>query len=178
MLLAGVDSKSLPRHIPTARGESMANVKPIPDGYRNVTPYLFIKGAAKAIDFYKSVFGATERMRMPTPDGKIGHAELMIGDSVIMLADEHPQMHSLSLQTVGGTPICLHIYVNNVDDVVKKATNAGSNLLQPIKNQFYGDRSGTFTDPFGHMWSVATHVEDVSPEELQRRAAKAMSAGA
>jgi PhnB protein len=149
----------------------MANVKPIPENYHAVTPYLFVKGAAKAIDFYKNVFGATEMMRMPGPDGQIMHAELKIGDSVIMLSDEHPQMNAISPQTLGGSPVLLHVYMQDVDAVVQKATSAGAKLLQPVKDQFYGDRSGTIADPFGHIWSVATHVEDVSPEELRKRMA-------
>jgi PhnB protein len=156
----------------------MANVKPIPEGYRSVTPYLFVKGAAKAIEFYKNVFGASERMRMPTPDGKILHAELQIGDSVIMLTDENPQMGATGPQTLGGTSISIHAYFENVDEVAQKAVEAGAKLIRPVKNQFYGDRTGTLVDPFGHMWSVATHVEDVSPEEMQKRAAAAMSQAA
>jgi PhnB protein len=149
----------------------MANVKPIPDGYNAVIPYLYIKGAAKAIDFYKNVFGAKEVMRMPGPDGKIGHAEIKIGDSMIMISDEHPQMGALSPQSVGGSPVGLHVYVENVDAVVKKATDGGAKLTRPVKDQFYGDRSGSITDPFGHLWYVSTHVEEVSPEEIAKRAA-------
>ena len=156
----------------------MSNVKPIPDGYNIVTPYLSIKGAAKAVEFYKSVFGATEVVRMPGPDGRIMHAELKIGDSMIMLSDEHPQMGALSPQSVGGTPITLHLYVANVDAIVQKAVDAGASLDRPVKDQFYGDRTGSLTDPFGHKWYVATHVEDVSPEELKKRAAAAMSQAA
>jgi len=158
----------------------MANVKETPNGYHSLTPYLFIKGAAAAIEFYKNVFGATERMRMPGPDGRIMHAELQIGDSVLMLADESPAMGALSPQTIGGSGSLVSVYVADVDAAVAKAVAAGSKLVRPVKEQFYGDRTGGIVDPFGHIWSVATHVEDVSPEEMQKRAAAAMkqSAGA
>jgi PhnB protein len=156
----------------------MANVKPIPDGYRSITPYLFIKGAAQAIDFYKKVFGAKERMLMPGTNGRIGHAELEIGDSLIMLADEHPEAGALSPQTVGGSSNSLHLYVDNMDAVIEKAVSAGAKVTRPAKDEFYGDRIGTFTDPFGQIWSVATHIEDVSPEEMKNRMAKAMSQAA
>jgi PhnB protein len=147
----------------------MASVKPIPEGYHNVTPYLFVKAAPLAIDFYKTVFGAAEIVRMPGPDGKIMHAELKIGDSIVMLADENPHNGVMSPQTVGGYSVGLHVYVENVDAVIQKALEHGAKALRPIKNQFYGDRSGSVLDPFGHMWSVATHVEDVSPEEMRKR---------
>jgi len=147
----------------------MATVKPIPEGYHNVTPYLFVRAAPLAIDFYKNVFGATEIMRMPGPNGKIMHAELKIGDSIVMLADENPQTGMMSPQTVGGFSAGLHVYVENVDAVMQKAVENGAKPLHPIKNQFYGDRSGSLLDPFGHMWSVATHVEDVSSEEMKKR---------
>ena len=153
----------------------MGNVKPIPEGYHNVTPYLFVRSAASAIDFYKNVFGATEVMRMAGPNGKIMHAELRIGDSIVMLADENPQTGVMSPQTIGGFSAGLHLYVENVDAVIQKAIDSGAKLLRPIKNQFYGDRSGSLLDPFGHMWSVATHIEDVSPEEMRKRATAAMS---
>ena len=154
----------------------MARVKPIPDGYPRVSPYLCVNGGTAAIDFYKSVFGATERMRMAGPDGKIGHAELQLGESLIMLADEHPQMGILSPRSIGGTPVTISVYVEDVDVVFKRAVSVGAKSLRPVANQFYGDRSGQFEDPFGHRWSVATHVEDVAPDEMNRRAA-AMSAG-
>jgi PhnB protein len=147
----------------------MASVKPIPDGYHNVTPYLYVRGAARAIDFYKNVFGASEIMRMPGFNGKIMHAELRIGDSVVMLADENPQAGIMSPQTVGGFSMGLLVYLENVDAVIQKAVESGAKLLRPIKNQFYGDRSGSLLDPFGHMWTVATHVEDVSPDEMTKR---------
>jgi PhnB protein len=148
--------------------------KAIPEGYHSVTPYLIVNGAAKAIDFYKRAFGAVELMRMPGPDGKIGHAEIRIGDSAIMLADEHPQMGYRSPQSLGGTAVSLMVYVERVDDVFGRAVAGGAKELQAIKNQFYGDRSGTLQDPFGHTWTVATHVEDVPPEEMRRRAEKFM----
>jgi PhnB protein len=146
----------------------------IPAGYHSITPYLIVKGAAAAIDFYKQVLRATELLRMAGPDGKIGHAELKIGNSVIMLADEHPEMGFRSPQSLGGASISLMLYVENVDGVFKQALTSGAKELQPIKNQFYGDRSGTLQDPFGHVWTIATHVEDISPEEMQRRAAEFM----
>ena len=153
-------------------------VKPIPDGYPRVTPYLIIDGASTAIDFYKSVLGATERMRMGAPGGKVGHAELEIGDSVIMLADEADEMGALSPGTVGGTPGSLHVYVEDSDAVFAEAIKAGATELQPMEDKFYGDRSGSFEDPFGHRWHVASHVEDVPPEEMEKRMAEATAAGA
>jgi PhnB protein len=148
--------------------------KAIPDGYHSVTPYLIVNGAAKAMDFYKRAFGAVELMRMPRPDGKIGHAEMRIGDSAIMLADEHPEMGYRSPQSLGGAAVSLMVYVERVDDVFGRAVAGGAKELQAIKDQFYGDRSGTLQDPFGHTWTVATHVEDVPPEEMRRRAEKFM----
>ena len=156
----------------------MASVKAIPEGYHNVTPYMYVRGAAGAIEFYKSVFGAAGIVRMAGPDGRIMHAELKIGDSIVMLADENPSMGITSPQTIGGFSGGLHLYVENVDAVIKKALESGAKPLRPIKNQFYGDRSGTLLDPFGHMWSVATHVEDVSPEEMRKRMTAAMSQAA
>ncbi|HXP83004.1 MAG TPA: VOC family protein [Verrucomicrobiae bacterium] len=153
----------------------MGSVKPIPEGYHSLTPYLFVRSAASAIDFYRNVFGATEVMRMAGSNGRIMHAELMIGDSIVMLADENPPTGVMSPQTVGGFSVGLHLYVENVDAVIQKAIENGAKLLRPIKNQFYGDRSGSLLDPFGHMWSVATHVEDVSPEEMRKRMTAAMS---
>ncbi|MGC1187400.1 MAG: VOC family protein [Candidatus Acidiferrales bacterium] len=156
----------------------MANINPIPRGYHSLTPYLFIKGAASAIDFYKAVFGATERMRMPGPDGRIMHAELQIGDSIVMLSDENPQMGALSPQSIGGTACGLNVYLADVDAATRKALELGAKLVRPVKDQFYGDRSGSIIDPFGHLWSVATHIEDVAPEEMQRRMAAAMGQAA
>ncbi|MDP8992995.1 MAG: VOC family protein [Actinomycetota bacterium] len=152
----------------------MANVQPIPEGYPRVTPYLSVDGAGAAIDFYTTVLGATERVRMPAPDGKVGHAELMIGDSVIMLADEFPDMGAPSPRSLGGTPVTMNVYVEDVDAVYERAMQAGAKALGPVQDQFYGDRSGQFEDPFGHRWNVATHVEDVPPDEMARRAAEAM----
>lgn len=152
----------------------MSAVKPIPDAYRRVTPYLVVSGASDAIDFYTKTFGATERARMTAPDGKVGHAEIEIGDSVIMLADEFPDMGAVSPTTVGGTPVSIHMYVEDVDAVVDGAVAAGATLLRPVENRFYGDRSGHIRDPFGHEWSIATHVEDVPWDEMERRAAAEM----
>jgi PhnB protein len=152
-------------------------IKAIPDGYHSVTPYLIVNGAAKAMDFYKRAFGAVELMRMPRPDGKIGHAEMRIGDSAIMLADEHPEMGFRSPQSLGGSAVSLMVYVEKVDDVFGRAVAGGAKELRAIKDQFYGDRSGTLQDPFGHTWTVATHVEDVPPEEMGRRAEKFMQSG-
>lgn len=150
----------------------MAEVNPIPEGYPRITPALCIDGAAAAIDFYTSVLGATERMRMPNPDGTIGHAELQFGDSVIMLSDEYPEMGVRGPKSIGGTAVTLSLYVEDVDAVFKSAVEAGATVLRPVADQFYGDRSGQFEDPFGHRWSVASHVEDISPEEMARRAAE------
>jgi PhnB protein len=151
-------------------------VQPIPTGFHTVTPYLVVRGAARALDFYTRVFGAQELVRMAEPGGKIGHAEIRIGDSPVMLADEYPDMGALSPESVGGTPVSLYVYVENVDSVFDRAIAAGATLERPVKDQFYGDRSGCFIDPFGHKWSVATHVEDVSPEEMHKRARQAMQA--
>ena len=151
--------------------------QPIPEGYPRVTPYLIVDGASAAIDFYTSVLGATERMRMSAPDDRVGHAELEIGDSVIMLADESPEMDARSPRTVGGTPVSLHVYVEDADGTFERAIGAGATALQQVEDKFYGDRSGSFEDPFGHRWHVATHVEDVPPDEMEKRAAAAMSAG-
>jgi len=148
-----------------------ANVKPIPDGYHVVTPYLSIKGAASAIDFYKQAFGAKEIMRVPMPGGNIGHAEIAIGDSRIMLADEFPDMNFRGPKSIGGSPVHLHVYVEDVDARFDQAVKAGAKVLRPVADQFYGDRSGSLEDPFGHVWHLATHKEDVSPAETARRAA-------
>jgi PhnB protein len=152
-------------------------VKPIPDGYPRVTPYLIVDGASAAIDFYTSVLGATERMRMPAPEDRVGHAELEVGDSVIMLADESPEMDARGPKAVGGTPVSLLVYVEDVDRVFDRAIEAGAKVLRPVEDRFYGDRTGGFEDPFGHRWDVATHVEDVPPDEMEKRVAAAMSAG-
>jgi len=144
--------------------------KPIPDGYHTATPYLIIDGAGDAIEFYKKAFGATELFRFPMPGGKIGHAEIKIGDSPIMLADEFPEMGHKSPKTLGGSPVSIMIYVEDVDTVFARAITAGGTEQRPVKDQFYGDRSGTLEDPFGHVWHVATHKEDVPAEEMARRA--------
>jgi PhnB protein len=146
-------------------------VKPIPEGYHTLTPYLSIRGAADAIEFYKKAFGATEVMRMAQPDGRIGHAELRIGDSLVMLADEFPEMDFRSPRSIGGTSVMLHLYVEDVDTAIGRAVAAGAKVLRPVQDQFYGDRSGSVADPYGHVWHVATHKEDLSPEEIGRRAA-------
>jgi PhnB protein len=153
----------------------MATVKPIPDGYPRVIPYLTVDGASAAIDFYTKVLGAKERVRMPGPGGKVGHAELEIGDSVVMLADAFPDMGGPTPKALGGTPVTIMVYVDDVDSVFERALGAGATAERPIENQFYGDRAGQFADPFGHKWFVATHVEDVSPEEMAKRAAAAMA---
>ncbi|MGI9102406.1 MAG: VOC family protein [Terriglobales bacterium] len=142
-----------------------------PAGYHTVTPYLIVKNAARALDWYKSVFGATEIMRFPMPDGKIGHAEIKIGDSFVMLADEFPQRKAVSPQTIGGTASAIMIYVPEVDAVFKKAVSNGATVHEDVQDKFYGDRSATIYDPFGHQWTIATHVEDVTPEEMKRRMA-------
>jgi len=150
-------------------------VKPIPDGYPQVIPYLSIDGAAAAIDFYGTVFGAIQRVRMDAPGGKIGHAELAIGDSLIMLADAFPEMGGQTPAGLGGSPVTVMVYVDDVDAVFARALSAGATEDRKVENQFYGDRAGQFIDPFGHKWFVATHVEDVDEEEMAKRAAAAMS---
>src|SRR5262249_9957088 len=146
-------------------------VKPIPEGYYTVTPYLIIKGAARAIEFYKKAFGATELFRMDEPGGKVGHAELKIGNSPIMLADEYPEMGFRSPQSLVGPGVSIVLYVEDVDARFNQAVAAGAKVLRPVKDQFYGDRTGTLEDPFGHIWSIATHKEDVSLEEMHKRMA-------
>ena len=149
----------------------MAKVKAIPEGYHTITPYLVVKGASKAIDFYKKAFGATELFRMDGPNGTIAHAELKIGDSPIMLADENPQMGFSAPDTGSRTPVGLMIYVEDVDKTAAQAIAAGIKTERPVEDQFYGDRSGNFVDPFGHRWTISTHKEDVSKEEMGRRMA-------
>ena len=151
-------------------------VKPIPEGYGTVTPYLTVDDAAAAIDYYKKAFGATERGRMETPDGKVGHAELLIGDSLVMLSDAMPQATAQAPKELGGTSAGVFLYVEDVDAVVKSAIDAGGTVEMEVADQFWGDRFGTVLDPFGHLWSVATHVEDVPPEEMAERAKEAMAA--
>ena len=156
----------------------MSKVSHIPQGFNTVNPYLVIKGAAQAIEYYKDVFGATEVLRMDGPGGQVGHAELQIGNSRIMLADENPKMGAgyTSAASIGASPVSLYIYLPDVDRVIERAVAAGAKLLRPAKDQFYGDRSGFIQDPFGHLWGIATHVEDVAPEEMEERARKAMLA--
>lgn len=153
-------------------------VKTVPNGYHSIIPYLSVNGAAKAIEFYKKVFGATEIVRMDGPDGKIGHAELKIGDSHVMLADEHPDMGFRSPKAFGGSPVNILVYLPDVDKAVDRAIAAGGTLQRPVKDQFYGDRSGQVVDPFGHVWTIATHVEDVSPQEMKKRAEEMYSQAA
>jgi PhnB protein len=153
------------------------SVQPIPDGYPRVTPYLIVDGASEAIDFYRQVFGAEERMRMAGPSGRVGHAELTLGDSVIMLADEEPEMGIRSAKTIGGSPVTLSVYVDDVDATFNQAVQSGATVLREVENQFYGDRSGQVEDPFGHRWNISTHVEDVSPAEMGKRAAAAVAGG-
>ncbi|MEU8530972.1 VOC family protein [Streptomyces sp. NPDC048629] len=149
-------------------------VQPVPEDYPRITPYLCVDGAAAAIDFYVSVLGANERMRMPAPGGRIGHAELALGNSVVMLADEFPDMEFRSPKAIGGSPVTLHVYVEDVDAVFAKALAQGAKELRAVKDEFYGDRTGQFEDPFGHRWNVATHIEDVPADEMEKRAAEAM----
>lgn len=145
------------------------SVDSIPEGYHSVTPYLTVSDAARAIDFYQNAFGAVEQMRLMTPGGKVGHAELAIGDSVIMLADEMEEWGNLSPESLGGSPSSLMLYVDDVDEQFRQALEAGATEREPVKDQFYGDRSGTLEDPFGHVWTLGTHTEDMSEEEIQRR---------
>ena len=156
--------------------KTTTGVQPIPAGYHTVTPYLIVDGATAALEFYKQAFEATELFRMEAPGGKIGHAEFKIGDSPIMLADEHPEIGALGPHTRGGSPITLMIYVADADATFNRAVAAGATVKRALQNQFYGDRSGAIVDPFGHEWNIATHIEDVPPEELERRAAAAHGA--
>ncbi len=148
-----------------------AKAKPVPDGFHTVTPYLTIKNAAAALDFYKKAFGADVVNRLNDPSGKrVGHAELRLGDSVIMLSDEYPEMGGTSPETLGGSPVMIHLYVENVDALVDRAVKAGAKLERPVADQFYGDRGGMVVDPFGHKWWIATHIEDVPQDEIEKRA--------
>jgi PhnB protein len=160
-----------------ARGKAAAKkkVSPVPKGYRTVTPYLVCRGVAEAIEFYKKAFGAREKMRMPMPDGKIAHAEITIGDSFVMLGDEQPERGATAPQTVGGTPVSVFLYVPNVDKVFAQAVAAGATVDMPLMDMFWGDRYGKLSDPFGHKWALATHIEDVSPKEMAKRSAEAMA---
>jgi PhnB protein len=144
-------------------------VKPVPDGYHTATPYLIVQNASSAIDFYKKAFGATELLRMPGPGGRIMHAEIKVGDSIIMLADESPEMGHRSPPSLGGTPVSLLLYLNDVDAQFKQAVGAGATVQRPLRDEFYGDRTGTVIDPFGHIWSLSTHKEDLSPEQMDAR---------
>ena len=153
----------------------MSKVPHIPKGYNTVTPYLVIQGAAQAIEYYKKVFGASVVVRMDGPGGTVAHAELKIGDSIIMLADENPQMATPghgSATKIGGSPVSLYVYLPDVDGVVEKAVTEGATILKPVQDQFYGDRSGFLRDPFGHFWGIATHIEDVSPKDMEERMKK------
>jgi PhnB protein len=153
----------------------MPTVNPIPDGYHSITPYLVVNGAERAIEFYKNVFGAKELMRMPTPDGRIAHAEIRIGDSVVMLGDETPQSGAKSPKSIGGTTVGVMLYLENVDAVYDRAVAAGATATMKPQDMFWGDRYGKLVDPFGHEWSLATHKEDVAPDEMARRASAAMA---
>jgi PhnB protein len=151
-------------------------VKPIPEGYHTVTPYLAVDDAAEALEYYKKAFGAMERGRMEAPDGKIGHAEIQIGDSLVMLSDPFPQASTRTPKELGGTTASVFLYVEDVDGFVQRAIDAGATVSMEVADQFWGDRFGTITDPFGHSWSVATHIEDVPPDEMAERAKAAMAA--
>ena len=152
-----------------------SKIRPVPDGYHSVIPYMTIDGAERAIAFYKTAFGAKEIMRIAHPDGKIGHAELSIGDSKIMLSDEFPEMGAHGPRMSGGSGVAIHLYVEDVDETAKRATAAGAKTLRPVEDKFYGDRMGSFEDPFGHVWHVATHKEDVPSQELRKRAQAAIA---
>ena len=152
-------------------------VNPIPEGQASATPYLCVKDATRALAFYAKAFGGREIVRLMQPDGRVGHAEIMIGAARIMLADEFPEMDLRGPLTLGGTPVILHLYVEDVDAFVSRAVGAGAKLLRPVQDQFYGDRSGRLADPFGHHWDVGSRLEDVSPEEMQRRATKLYGPG-
>ncbi|SRR5579883_9455 len=158
-----------PKRKLTKKPTTKKKISPIQKGYHSITPYLIVNNAAQAIDFYKTVFNAKEAMRMEH-GGKISHAELKIGDSKIMLADEHPELDANSPEVYGGTPISIHLYVKNVDAIVEQAVAAGARIVRPVENMFYGDRSGTVVDPFGHKWHISTHVENVSPAKIKKRA--------
>jgi PhnB protein len=147
---------------------AISKVRPVPEGYHTVTPYLICDGASQAIEFYKKAFGAVEVMRMPMPNGRLGHAEIKIGDSFIMLADENPEGGARSPKSYGGSPISVLIYVENTDATAAQAVSAGGKLTRPLKDEFYGDRTATLVDPFGHTWYIHTHIRDVSPEEMKK----------
>jgi PhnB protein len=157
---------------PLEGGKEMAIAKPVPDGYRTLTPYLIVADGADAIAFYQRAFDARLRLRLDRPDGKIGHAELAIGDSVVMVADEYPAHGARGPAAYGGSPVGLHLYVADADAVAARAIHAGARLVDPVADKFYGDRLGTIEDPFGHRWYIATHIEDLTPDEIGRRAAR------
>jgi len=169
---AKAKKKTAARRAPAKRGAAKKVVSPIPAGHPAVSPYLIVDDAPRALEFYKKAFGAKELMRHAGPDGRIGHAEIRIGDSIVMLADEHIEVNAKSPKTVGGTPVSLHLYVKDVDALARQAAGAGAKTVRPVQTQFYGDRNGTLEDPFGHQWHISTHVEDVSLTELRRRAAQ------
>lgn len=147
-----------------------ASTKPVPDGYHTATPYLIVRNADQALDFYRNAFGATETMRLAAPGGRVGHAEIRIGDSAVMLADEFPEMDARSPDALGGSPVSILLYVDDADATTARATAAGATLLRPVEDKFYGDRSGSVKDPFGHVWHISTHVEDLDAAEIGRRA--------
>jgi PhnB protein len=163
-----VKKRQMKRRVKRARKKVLA----IPKGYNNITPYLIVDNAMEAINFYKKIFGAKEAFRMDRPDGKVGHAELKIGDTKIMLADVYPEMGAHSPRSYGGSPVSIHLYIKNVDAVVQKAVSAGARLTKPVENMFYGDRSGGLEDPYGHKWYISTHVEDVTPAVMKKRMAQ------
>jgi PhnB protein len=150
-------------------------LKYTPEGFHAITPYLTVKNGQEAIEFYQRAFGARERVRMPMPDGKVAHAELQIADSIIMLGEECPEHGGLSPETLGGSPVGLALYVENVDDAFERAVGAGASVKEPVEDKFWGDRSGSLVDPFGHKWMLLTHIEDVSPQEMKKRMAEAFS---
>jgi PhnB protein len=158
--------KKKPKSVPSEK-----KVQAMPSGYHNVTPYLSVAGAADAIEFYKKALGAKEIMRMPGPDGKLGHVEIQIGDSRVMLSDEYKEMAFVGPKSLGGTSVHLHVYVKDADSQVEKAVAAGATIVEPLEDKFYGDRSGCIEDPFGHRWHLSTHTRDVSPAELKKAAA-------
>jgi len=164
-------AKRIARTTAAKRTAAERPVRPVPEGHPAVSPYLIVDGAARALDFYRKALGAKELMRHTAPDGRIGHAEIKIGDSIVMLADEHPEVGARAPGTIGGSPVKLHLYVKDVDAVARQAVAAGAKIVRPVEDRFYGDRNGAFEDPFGHEWHVSTHIEDVSPAELRRRAA-------
>ena len=167
--------KAAPKKKAAAKKKAARKVSPVPPGYHTVSPYLVCRNAADAIAFYKKAFGAKEQFRMAAPDGSIAHAEIRIGDSVVMIGDENPQMGGRSPQSLGGSPVVVFLYVKNVDAWFKQATAAGATVTMPLMDMFWGDRYGKLSDPFGHQWSLATHIEDVSPKEMARRSAEAFS---